>query len=123
MNSVSDETRNSVQKVTSGINEVEKYVNAYQQGASAFNGDKKKEKAFAEKFMSKYGDKIKDALTKYNAGISELSNAGIEGFENNTMALNGGKPVEALNNLAGQVSKNKDQVTKKSKNVVYGDYK
>lgn len=141
MNSVSDETRASVQKVTSGINEVEKYLNAYQEGMNAWmdnesrvsrkgnvnsydgTGVEKQQKKFAEKFMDKYGDKIKAALDKYNSGISELTNAGIEGFENNTMALNGGKPIEALNNLSEQISKNKDQVSKKSKNVVYGDYK
>ena len=136
-----DETRESVRKVTSGISEVEKYINAYKEGMNAWldnnekvdrSGDitkynttnvKKQQKRFAEKFMEKYGDKINEALYKYNSGIDELTNAGIEGFENNTMALNGGKPIDALNNLADQVSKNKDQVSKKSKNVVYGDYK
>lgn len=133
MKSVSDETRNSVQKVTSGMSEIEKYINAYIEGKESWmdndreNQDSKKVKKmqqrFAENFMNKYGDKIQNAIYKYNSGIEELTNAGFEGFENNVMALNGGKPMDALDNLFSQVRKNKDQIAKKSKNVVYGDYR
>lgn len=135
MNSVSDETRNSVQKITSSRQQLDKYINAWREGVSAFkekfdNGGikdaikaKKQKKEFTEKFMSKYGDKINQLIHDHDQGINDLTNAGIEGFENNALGGLNGKGEDALIDLSNRLIKSNDEVQKKSKNVVYGDYK
>ena len=126
MNSVSDETREQVRHVTSNLNEIEKYINAYKQGIESFGpAETKKREKFAEKFVEKYGSKIREYVNAANDGMSELENSGLEGFESNKMefAIKGAKGIDVMANLEKSVNANKDQLKKKSKNVVYGDYK
>lgn len=137
MNSVSDETREQVRQVTSNLSELEKYSKAYDEGILAFYPDnkplgtltdkdkkqiQKKQEAFTEKFMNKYGDKINSLIHDYNEGINNLTSSGLEGLESNTIALNG-KNKAAMDNLHNQIVNNKNEVAKKSKNIVYGNYK
>lgn len=126
MNSVSDETREQVRQVTSNLNELEKYINAYRQGVDSFDpSDKKKREAFAQKFIDKYGSKIREFVISANDGMDALENSGLEGFQNNKLefSIKGKKGIDVMANLEKSVSSNQDQLKRKAKNVVYGDYK